>query len=339
MCKKQTSVSHSSTEAEIISQVYAEPRRNLSANTQPNMRKQTPTHTNLDLTNIDHVSSNVKPSGSSAMLQVFENNEAVIKMIITSRSPTMRHVSRTHRVALGLVVDTITLDSKIQIKYIDTKHQLADILTKGNFTRDEWNNLLYLLNISPFSSTSCAKISSLISCPKTMAKRMQEQKDEERSVAKSKSTATNLSSHVLTSSSSVNHPIASKSPGILTAKKFKTRRSVEFSSGLQDAYLGGLMDRVAGKLAATDESQEFCEFCESESWSNHEKEVTGKPVAHENVTGKLVASRNLEDSGNPNAGNKKWPHIFHLSSAVVPHMESLFDLQKDLRPKPQGQLG
>ena len=33
------------------------------------------------------------------------------------------------------------LDSYIQIKYIDTKHQLADILTKGNFTRDEWNNL------------------------------------------------------------------------------------------------------------------------------------------------------------------------------------------------------
>ena len=35
-------------------------------------------------------------------------------------------------------------DSKIQIKYIDTKKQLADILTKGNFTRDVWNHLLNL---------------------------------------------------------------------------------------------------------------------------------------------------------------------------------------------------
>ena len=32
---------------------------------------------------------------------------------------------------------------KIQIKYI-TKNQLADTLTKGNFTRDEWNHLLCL---------------------------------------------------------------------------------------------------------------------------------------------------------------------------------------------------
>ena len=50
-----------------------------------------------------------------------------------------------------------------------------------------------------------------------MAKTMQEQKGEERIVAKSKSTATNLSSHVPTSSSSAESPIAPKSPGILIA--------------------------------------------------------------------------------------------------------------------------
>ena len=49
------------------------------------------------------------------------------------RSPTMRHVSRTHRVALDWLFARINLDSKIQIKYIDTKNQLADILTKGKF--------------------------------------------------------------------------------------------------------------------------------------------------------------------------------------------------------------
>ena len=76
-------------------------------------------------------------------------------MIIKSRSPTMRHVSRTHRVALDWLFDRINLDSKIQIKYIDTKNQLADILTKGNFTRDEWNHLLTFFNISHFSSTAC----------------------------------------------------------------------------------------------------------------------------------------------------------------------------------------
>ena len=77
----------------------------------------------------------------------------------------MRHVSRTHRVALDWLFDRINLDPKIQIKYIDTKNQLADILTKENFTRDEWNHLLCLFNVSHFSSTVCSE---------GMAKRMQQ---------------------------------------------------------------------------------------------------------------------------------------------------------------------
>ena len=63
----------------------------------------------------------------------------------------------THRVALDWLFDRIKLDPKIQIKYIDTENQLADILTKGNFTRYEWNHLLCLFNISHFSSTVCSE--------------------------------------------------------------------------------------------------------------------------------------------------------------------------------------
>ena len=156
-------------------------------------------------------------SGSNAMLYVFEDNEAVIKMIIKGRSPTMRHVSRTPRIALDWLFDRINFDSKIQIRYIDTKHQLADILTKGNFTRYEWNILLHLFNISHFSSTCCAENSSLLSCPSTMAKRMQEQKEEEIIVAKSKPSAMNLSSSIATSSSSATSPMTCKSPRMPTA--------------------------------------------------------------------------------------------------------------------------
>ena len=53
-----------------------------------------------------------------------------------------RHVSRTHRVAVDGLFDRINMDSKIQIKFVDTKNQLADMLTKGSFTRDEWDHLL-----------------------------------------------------------------------------------------------------------------------------------------------------------------------------------------------------
>ena len=66
---------------------------------------------------------------------------------------------------------------KIQLKYIDTKNQLADIPTKGNFTRDEWNHLLCLFNISHFSSTVCSD---------TMAKGSQHDSGEERVTAKSR---------------------------------------------------------------------------------------------------------------------------------------------------------
>ena len=117
------------------------------------------------------------PRVKKLFLYVFEDNEAVIKMIMKGRSPTMRHVSRTHRVALDWLFYRINLDSKIQIKYIDTKNQLADILTKGNFTRDEWNHLLNLFNISHFSSTACTV---------AMAKRAQQESGEERVTAKSR---------------------------------------------------------------------------------------------------------------------------------------------------------
>ena len=74
-------------------------------------RKQSRTAIN-DLDNIDFIPSNVNSSHQEALLYVFEDNEAVIKMIIKGRSQTMRHVSRTHRVALDWLFDRISLDPK-----------------------------------------------------------------------------------------------------------------------------------------------------------------------------------------------------------------------------------
>ena len=64
------------------------------------------------LNHIDCVPSNVQFSHQEALLYVFEDNEAVIKMTIKGRGPTMRHVSRTHRVALDRLFDRINLDPK-----------------------------------------------------------------------------------------------------------------------------------------------------------------------------------------------------------------------------------
>ena len=197
MCKKQTAVSHSATESEIISLVTGLRLDGLPAlelwdlivsvlgnvshvsdrSGQPDsdFNKRHKSQKKIDVVkDIDSVPSNVQSARQEALLYVFEDNDAVIKMIMKGRSPTMRHVSRTHRVALDWLFDRINLDSKIQIKYIDTKNQLADILTKGNFTRDEWN---HLLNISHFRSTACTA---------AMAKRAQQESGEERVTAKSR---------------------------------------------------------------------------------------------------------------------------------------------------------
>ena len=200
MCKKQTSVSHSSTESEIISldaglrldrlpalelwdlivSVLGNVSRvsDRSGKPESDDHKHHKSHNKIDaMKDIDAVPSNVQSALQEALLYVFEDNEAAIKMIIKGRSPTMRYVSRTHRVALDWLFDRINLDPKIQIKYINTNNQLADILTKGNFTRDGWNHLLTLFNISHFSSTACNA---------AMAKRAQQESGEERVTAKSR---------------------------------------------------------------------------------------------------------------------------------------------------------
>ena len=152
MCKKETSVSLSSTESEIISldtglrldglpalelwdlivSVFGNISHVSDRTGQPVKGKNTSDDKIDVMQDIDSVPSNVQSANREALLYVFEDNEAVIKMIMKGRSLTMRHVSRTHRVALDWLFDRINLDSKIQIKYIDTKNQLADILTKGN---------------------------------------------------------------------------------------------------------------------------------------------------------------------------------------------------------------
>ena len=108
----------------------------------------------------------------------------------------------TELLLIGYSIESIWTP-KIQIKYIDTKNQLADILTKGNFTRDEWNHLLCLFNICHFNSTNCLEV---------MSKRTQEDAGEERVTAKSKPLM-NLVSRCSERTPDVLASTASESPG------------------------------------------------------------------------------------------------------------------------------
>ena len=149
----------------------------------------------VDLSNVDQVSSNVHLSEKESQLYIFEDNEAVIKMIIKGRSPTMRHVSRTHRIALDWLLDRINLDPKIQIKYVEYKNQLADMMTKGSFTRDELNYLLHLFNIMTHTTFSRSHFFLSNRKQAVMSKRSQESCSPDSPTVKAKSTSFNLVSH------------------------------------------------------------------------------------------------------------------------------------------------
>ena len=145
MCKKQICVSRSSMEFEIISlgpglrmdgvaaldlwdlvidvlhsnsnpkhkfkQVRSDPSYNNASEKRVNSQCNTQvSQRHLELSNVDLVPSNAKSSHEGRNVYIFENNEAVIKMIIRGRSPPLRHVSRTHRVALDWLFDRTNVD-------------------------------------------------------------------------------------------------------------------------------------------------------------------------------------------------------------------------------------
>ena len=58
-----------------------------------------------DVDNVDFIPANVNSSHQEALLYEHEDNETTNNMIIKGRNPTMKHVSRTCRVALDWLFD------------------------------------------------------------------------------------------------------------------------------------------------------------------------------------------------------------------------------------------
>ena len=124
MCLKQIAVSHSSTESEIISldtglRLDGLPALELwdlivsvlgnssgisdrTVKPESDVHKRHKSHNKIDaIQDIDSVPSNVQSACQEALLYVFEDNEAVIIMIMKGRSPTKAESST--RLRLGTV--------------------------------------------------------------------------------------------------------------------------------------------------------------------------------------------------------------------------------------------
>ena len=255
-------------------------------------------HKKIDvIKDIDSVPSNVQSARQEALLYVFEDNEAVIKMIIKGRSPTMRHVSRTHRVALDWLFDRINLDTQIQIKYIDTKNQLADILTKGNFTCDEWNHLLNLFNISHFSSTACTA---------AMAKRAQQGSGEERVTAKSRPMMN----------------LTARMPSVVSSSTSSNPERTSY--GYQDPGKSVASDDRSGKLEKPSpppgySKEDYGQSCSSQEWKSGaaEHDRSGKPEKTSWDIMQQVAPHREEPLVGGNAHSARYGEIIHDGSGQL----------------------
>ena len=71
-------------------------------------------------------------------------------MCIKGRSPNLRHISRTHRVDLDWLIERIKVDPGINLKFVGTNEQMADLLTKASFTIPKWKSLLRIHQIGNF---------------------------------------------------------------------------------------------------------------------------------------------------------------------------------------------
>ena len=121
MCKKQGVVSHSSSEAEVVSletairlegipslelweqvlEVFAPPPSRVPREAAAPKRKNSRNLSEEEiLQRVDYVPFTRSTPSELAQMVVFEDNDAVLKMTIKRRSPNMRHIARTHRIEL-----------------------------------------------------------------------------------------------------------------------------------------------------------------------------------------------------------------------------------------------
>ena len=172
------------------------------------------------------------------------------------------------------------------------------MLPKGSFTRDEWNYLLRLFNMSNFSSTGCQQ---------AMSKRTQERTGEERLVAKSKLTM-NLPSRSMAESSTAPSSTAPTTLGSLRA----------------DSHGLGLIAGT-GRPVAEDSNKSDA------AWSSPEWQTGARSSAGAWRPAALSTSQNQ----NPSAGTWRpvaWdsdvtnidlesPEEYEISADSIPHME------------------
>ena len=108
LSKRQTSVSRSTTEAEVVSLMFSLYQEGLPS-----------------LTLWERL------LGRPVELVLHEDNQATILVAKKGYSPKMRHIQHTHKVNLSALAEQLEPGTGVVIKYVATDLQAADIFTKA----------------------------------------------------------------------------------------------------------------------------------------------------------------------------------------------------------------
>jgi hypothetical protein len=126
--KRQTCVSHSTPEAEIVAADHA-------------VRT-------VGLPGLELWETLLKRKMS---LSFKEDNEATIRIINTGKSPALRHIGRTHRVDLAFLHEN-KIKGEMDLQYCPTEYMCADVFTKHFLNMAKWEYAVTLIgHVTPKS--------------------------------------------------------------------------------------------------------------------------------------------------------------------------------------------
>jgi hypothetical protein len=128
--KKQTCVSHSTPEAEIVAANAAIRLEGLPA---------------LQLWDVIF--------RRKVQVTLLEDNQATMQILKSGKNPTLRHIARTHRVNLAWISEVFRHNDQVSIRYCVTSEQAADIMTKGFINPDKWNRAVSLIGMALYKDT------------------------------------------------------------------------------------------------------------------------------------------------------------------------------------------
>lgn len=148
--KKQTSVSQSTPEAEIVAANMAIKTEGLPAlslwEVLLGYKKREWSEDPLTGERFISNANGVKRADQFLTVHFKEDNDATIKIVESGKNPTMRHMSRTHGICMAWLHERFR-EGEFSITYCKSNEMCADIFTKHFTDAVKWNQVCKLIGI------------------------------------------------------------------------------------------------------------------------------------------------------------------------------------------------